>query len=286
AFTRDEERMADNLGLDLMIRANLDPHGFIEVFQQMQNITGAAESKINPNRINHPLTSERLKNIRDAIAARGDVGDMSQTPDAALTARYDLVRAKLIGYLDTPARVATLYPAGDKSDAAIYARAIANMRGGNLDAALMGARTLVARAPKNPYFYELLGDAAYRYGYYDDAVDAYTRSLDLMAGDAPQIQTALAMTLVERNRSGDASRAIELCRRVLLGDAAPLTYWVLARAYGDDARADWARAEYYQEMGDKKQAKTYATRALRALPKSSPEYIKSDDILRSLASGK
>ena len=57
SFSRDEERMADNLGLDLMRRANQDPAAFVQVFEQMRDITGAAEAKINPNRVNHPLTA-------------------------------------------------------------------------------------------------------------------------------------------------------------------------------------------------------------------------------------
>lgn len=33
AFTRDEERIADNMGVDLMVRANQNPNGFITVFE-------------------------------------------------------------------------------------------------------------------------------------------------------------------------------------------------------------------------------------------------------------
>ena len=67
AFTRDEERIADNLGVDLMVRANQNPNGFITVFEQMHELTGAMEAKINPNRVNHPLTTERLNNVRARI---------------------------------------------------------------------------------------------------------------------------------------------------------------------------------------------------------------------------
>ena len=52
AFTRDEERIADDMGLKLMLRAKLNPNGFIQVFEQMEHMTGVLESRINPNRIN------------------------------------------------------------------------------------------------------------------------------------------------------------------------------------------------------------------------------------------
>ena len=280
AFTRDEERIADNLGVDLMQRAGQDPTGFITVFEQMHEMTGVAESKINPNRVNHPMTTERLNNVRTKIAQ--DAQAVRPAPDvvARRNAQYELVRAKLVGYLETSARVRELYPYSDKSDAGLYARAIANMRGGNLDGARMGTQTLISRQPENPYFYELLGDIEYQFGHYDDSVDAYEQSLKY-AGNAPQIQTALALVLTERGRTGDAARAIELTKRAVLTEPTPMAYWVMARAYGDgDAgRHDWAMAEYNNMIGKTDEAKKYAKRAQRKLKKDSPEYIKAGDIL-------
>ena len=276
AFTRDEERIADNMGVDLLVRANQNPGGFITVLEQMHDLTGALESRINPNRINHPLTTERLNNVREQIAQIS--GDKKwKTMNAS---EYELVRAKLVGYLDTEKQVREKYPSRDKSDAAIYARAIANMRGGNLDGARVGTMTLISRNPDNPYFYELLGDIEYQFGHYDDSVVAYEKSLEL-AGDAPQIQTALALVLSERDKPGDDARAIEMCKRAILSEPAPLAYWVLARAYGDTdiGRNAWALAEYNKMIGKNTEAKTYAKRAQKKLPKDSPEYIKAGDIL-------
>ena len=280
AFSRDEERIADNMGVELMSRAGLNPGGFVDVFTQMHEMTAEMESRINPNRINHPLTTERLRNVQDRIAALDKKHVSNASRDAALAAEYNLVRAKLIGYLDEPARVHTLYPDADKSDAALYARAIVNMRTGNLRAARTGTSTLISRRPNSPYFYELLGDIEYQSGNYDASAAAYEKSLTL-SSDAPQIQTALALVLTERKKPGDVERAIELCKRALLRAPAPLTYWTLARAYDGDGRADWAMAEYYAMNGKKKQARDYARRAQDKLDTDSPEYIKAGDILKN-----
>lgn len=278
SFSRDEERIADDLGVDLMVSAGLNPNGFITVFSQMSEMAGVAETKINPNRINHPLTTERLNNVRTRISQLDHkyAADKSAPPSS----EFEMVRAKLVGYLDSASHVLELYPYSDTSDSALYARAIANKRAGNLDAARRGGLTLVSRQPNNPYFYELLGDIEYQFGHYDDAVTAYERSLSL-SGNAPQIETALALVLTERDKPGDNMRAIELVKRSLLSEQAPLTYWVLARAYGDRdiGRHDWALAEFYLMNGDVKKAKKYATTARKKLKKSDPEYIKSGDIL-------
>lgn len=278
SFSRDEERMADDLAVDLMVKANENPNGLIEVFEQMHDIQGAFETSVNPNRINHPLTSERLNNTKTKIKNLKKVPTKSVKQVTKENSDYDMLRAKLVGYLDNDKTVLTLYPYKDKSDAAIYARAIANMRAGNLDTAKTGIQTLIKRHPNSPYFYELLGDVEYQYGHYDDSVDAYEQSLKL-SNQAPQIETALAVVLAERNKNGDKERANELCRHAILKEPTPLAYWILARVT-DGATADWAMAEFYKMNNDEKNAKKYAKMARKKAKKDSPEYIKSGDILK------
>ncbi len=276
SFSRDEERVADDLGFKLMVEAGYNPNGFIEIFTQMNEMTSPIESRVNKNSINHPVTAERLKNVREKLT---DIKNENfKDDDAEMIKKYDLVRAKLVGYLDDSSRIKTLYPYSDKSDAAIYARAIANMRGGNLAAAAVGTRTLIARQPNNPYFYELLGDIEYQFGHYDDSIAAYEYAVGLRK-DSPQIETALALVLSERGTDADRARAIELCRHTILLEPRPLAYWVLARAFGDDGRADWAMAEFYTMQRQPQKAREYARRAKTKLAHDSPEYIKSDDIL-------
>ena len=278
SFSRDEERMADDLAVDLMVKANENPNGLIEVFEQMHDIQGAFENRVNPNKINHPLTSERLNNTKTKIAKLKSVPTKTKQQTTNENSNYEMLRAKLIGYLDNDKTVITKYPYKDKSDAAIYARAIANMRAGNLDTAKTGVQTLIKRHPKSPYFYEVLGDIEYQYGHYDDSVDAYERSLQL-SGHAPQIETALTVVLADRNKPGDKERANELCRRVILKEPSPLAYWILARV-SDGATSDWAMAEFYKMNKDEKNAKKYAKMAQKKAAKDSPEYIKSGDILK------
>lgn len=278
SFSRDEERMADNLGLALLVKANLDPNSLVEVLEQMRDMTGELESRVNPNRINHPLTTERVKNAREHIGAMKEVPKIDPKILAKQNADYELVRAKLIGYLDSASQVRAKYPSTDTSNPALYARAIAHMQSGNLAAAKTHTQALIDRDRNNPYFYELLGDIEYQYGHYDDSVDAYEHSLKL-SENAPQIQTALALVLSDRRKSGDTEQAIELCKRALLKEPAPLTYWVLAKLF-DDGKSDWAMAEYYNMVGKSKESKRYAKKAQSTLPKNSPEYIKSGDLLR------
>lgn len=273
SFSRDEERIADELAVDLLVKANINPNGLVTVFEQMQNITGAAEAKISKNRTNHPLTTERIRNARDKISNVKHNGKYNKYDDK----EYELARAKLIGYLYTEQQILDKYPYRATDDAAIYARAIGNMRSGALTAARDATQNLIYHNKKNPYYYELLGDIEYQLGHYDDAVAAYERALKY-APNAPQIQTALALVLAERGKPNDNVRAIELCKTSLLTEKTPLAYWVLAKLY-DDGREYWALAEYYNMTGNTKKARTFAKRAQQKLAKDTSEYIKAGDIL-------
>lgn len=278
AFSRDEERIADDFAVDLMVAANENPNGLIEVLEQMHDINGEMENRINPNRVNHPLTTERLNNAKTKISNLKKTPTKSQKQINTDNTEYEILRAKLVGYLDTEKQILTKYPYTNKSDAAIYARAIANMRGGNLELAKTGTQTLITRHPENPYFYELLGDIEFQYGHYDDSVMAYEKSLKL-SKNAPQIETALALVLSERDKPNDKARATELCKKSLLKEPAPLTYWILARVT-ESGESDWAMAEFYKMNGDEKNARKYARSAQKKSKKDSPEYIKSGDILK------
>jgi predicted Zn-dependent protease len=70
AFTRDEERLADDAAIGLLIKADIDPNGLVQVLNQMQEITGDIEIKINPYDTNHPMISERLVNVKEKIKAQ------------------------------------------------------------------------------------------------------------------------------------------------------------------------------------------------------------------------
>ncbi len=279
SFSRDEERIADDMGIDLLVKAKLPTYGFIDVMKIMQNMQ--SEERLSPFKTNHPLTNERLTNVKNKLKTI-----KQNNVSTKKNQNYNLVRAKLVGYLENADRVANLYPKSNKTDEAIYARSIAAMRIGNLEMAKTGILTLVTRKPNNPYFYEVLGDIEYQFGHYDDSIVAYDKSIDLLTTNSnkSQIQTALALVLGERKKDGDIDKSIELAKRAILTEPAPLAYYVLARAYGaqgNNGKSDWAMAEYYNLNNNDKLAKKYAKSAMDKLLKKSPEYLKSGDILKS-----
>src|SRR6185437_9202018 len=93
----------------------------------------------------------------ELIAKNSPNWDKKDPPE--LQARHDLMRAKLIGFLDRGDTVARRYPATDQSLPAQYARAISTYRHGDLRTALLLIDGLIRAQPHNPYFHELKGQA-------------------------------------------------------------------------------------------------------------------------------
>ena len=272
SFSRDEERLADDLGVDLMQKSNLNPKGFVKVFTSMQNKSFVIESKISPVNINHPLTSERLKNIKDKISKLS-----SKKYKKFDDRKLKFVKAKLIGYLKDSKSVKILYPENKKDLYSLYANSISNMQSGNLKIAKKQINTLIEKDKNNPFFYEILGEIEYKSGHFGKSIEAYEKTL-LKVSNPSQIQTALAIVLSEYNRKGDKDYAISLCKKSLLKEPFALTYFILAKLYNDE-RSNWAFAEYYNLLHDKEKTKFYAKKAINKLPKKTPEYIKSKDLL-------
>ena len=62
AFSRSQEHLADQTAIRLMNKNGFSLKGLINVFEKLQN--NERLKKINPYFLTHPLSSERIKNIK------------------------------------------------------------------------------------------------------------------------------------------------------------------------------------------------------------------------------
>jgi predicted Zn-dependent protease len=94
-FTRDNERDADRVGLQILEKSGFDPNAMVTFFERMQRATRIYESGAPSYLRTHPLTSDRIADIQ------GRVQDLNyrQVPDSFT---FQLIRAKLRAELDSP----------------------------------------------------------------------------------------------------------------------------------------------------------------------------------------
>jgi len=107
-YSRDFEREADRLGLDLMERAGFDTRGMASFFERMLQFGRLYENNAPGYLRTHPLTTERITDMENRIAQR----PYKQVPDSV---DFGLVRAKLKAYDGTPGEAVADFTAQLKS---------------------------------------------------------------------------------------------------------------------------------------------------------------------------
>jgi len=68
-YSRDDEREADNFGIQYMVKADYDPNGATQMFETLARLGGSGGSVFENLLSSHPETQERIKNAKAEIAA-------------------------------------------------------------------------------------------------------------------------------------------------------------------------------------------------------------------------
>ncbi|WP_344707648.1 M48 family metalloprotease [Sphingomonas swuensis] len=279
AFTRAQETSADLAGASYLGRAGISGQGSIDFFKKLQGqeYRLAVYSTDSYNRT-HPLSSERIASLTQVY--QNDPA-WKRRSDPALEARFQRVRAKLIGYISAKESVLRVYPATDTSIPARYARAYAYHRMGDRDSALREADALLATAPQDPFFLELKGQILLESGKPSDALTPL-RDAVARAPDQPMIQAMLGHALLATEKPANFPEAEQVLKASIGRDAEqPFAWYQLGMIYdrkGDTARAALATAERYSLEGEPKLALSSAELALRGIPQGTPDYIRAQDI--------
>ncbi len=94
-YSRDFEREADRLGLDILEKSGFETRGMASFFERMLQFGRLYENNAPGYLRTHPLTTERITDMENRIAQR----PYKQVPDSV---DFGLVRAKLKAYDGTP----------------------------------------------------------------------------------------------------------------------------------------------------------------------------------------
>jgi len=101
-FTREHEREADRVGLQILESAGYDPRAMPVFFERLQRATRVYEGGAPSYLRTHPMTHDRIADIQNRL----DRLPYKQVPD---TTEFQLVRAKLRVELDAPADARTFF---------------------------------------------------------------------------------------------------------------------------------------------------------------------------------
>lgn len=245
-FSRDNEREADRVGLQLLEEGGFDPRGMAIFFERLQRATRIYEGGAPSYLRTHPLTFERIADIQNRI----DNLPYRQVPDGL---DFQLIRAKLRAESDTPREAVAFFETSLaerkflSETASRYGLVASLMRTRDFGRAQKEIETL--RKTPSPIIENLacrLADAAGRTAdalrCYQDALRSYPGSRALFYGNAEQLL-----------RSGQADAALKQvgARIVARPDDARL-YAIQAQAYavlGNRLMQHRSQGEAYARSG-------------------------------------
>jgi predicted Zn-dependent protease len=278
AFTRAQETSADLAGASYLHKAGISGKGGLDFFKKLQNqeYRLAIYATDSYDRT-HPLSSERISMLTNLFEKDPA---WNKPTDPALEARFQRVKAKLVGFIN-PKQAISKYPETDQTVPAHYARAYAYHLGAYPDKALAEADSLLKTNPHDPYFLELKGQILLESGRPADAI-APLREATEKSGRAPLIASMLGHALIstENQKNMEEAKGI-LKTAVAVDNENPFAWYQLGIIYdseGDTPRAALATAERNNLEGNPKLALASAEMAMRGIPAGTPDYLRAQDI--------
>ena len=265
AFTRAQESSADLAGAKYLSAAGISGKGSIDFFKKLQNqeYRLAIYEKDSYDRT-HPISRERIASL---LPVYQNDPAWSRPPDPKLEARFQRIKAKLIGFVD-PKLATSRYPESDQTVPGHYARAYAYHVGAYPDKALREADALLKSDPEDPFFLELKGQILLESGRPAEAIEPLRKAVRNANGQ-PLIEAMLGHALIATEKPEHVAEAKQVLKNAVNRDNQnPFAWYQLGIIYdreGDPARAALATAERNNLEGNPKLALVSAKMALRSV---------------------
>ncbi|HEY6579193.1 MAG TPA: M48 family metalloprotease [Rhizomicrobium sp.] len=278
-FSRVQEATADQMGQKFLRQTHQSGQGMLDIFERLADEEAMSAYKIDPMAMDHPASRERIDLLQRLVDA-SPYKDVKDSPEAVHA--FHMVQAKLAGFLDPVDLVLSHYPSTDMSEEAHYARAVAYFREPDLEKAIAECNVLIKLEPKNPYFWELLGQIYVDMSRPESGVPPYQQSVDMLP-DAPLLRVSLAAAQLATEKTAMAKPALDNLKIALRQENDNSFAWFeAAQAYselGNEPMANLSTAERYYNVGAMQSAARFATLAQKSLPPGSPDWQRATDIM-------
>jgi predicted Zn-dependent protease len=285
AFSREQESRTDQAGAQYLEKAGVDGTGMISFFKELQGQEyRLAIPQDNSYNRTHPLSGERISALQFVLQKSPHWG---KGADPALQARYQRLRAKLIGYVSEPKDTLKAYPLSNNTAPARVARAYAFHKLAEPDKAIAEVDALLATSPRDPYLLEMKGQILLESGRVDDALPPLRLAVATANGEpliAGMLGHALVQSAERSNNPATFAEAEKVLRTALArDDDNPFAWLQLETVYerrGDKPRLALATAERLTLTGGSPLAAlNAATVASQGLEQGTPEWIRAQDIV-------
>ena len=281
AFSRTQESSADFAGAEYLSKAGISGRGSLAFFGKLLNQEyryGYSQSDEAGFYRTHPLSGDRISALRE-VYEKDPAWD--RPTNARNQAKFERVKAKLVGYIAKPSATLRDYPESDRTVPALYARAYAYHQNARVDRALDAADQLLAKDPDDPYFLELKGQVLLESGRPLEALEPLRRATALTNAE-PLIASLFGHALIATEDDANFAEAERVLRAAVGRDRRnPFAWYQLGVVYaarGDTPRARLASAEQQVMSGQYGLALRSAQAAEHGLERGTPDWIRAQDI--------
>ena len=279
AYSRDQESRADEAAVTYLEKAGYSAEGLVDFFDNFRYEEVFSNAKQYPYFQDHPLSDDRIEALSTRARTQPHWG-VKDTPE--MIAQFEIMKAKIKAFTNRPYQTFVDFDEKDPSYPARYARAIAYYRELETDKALKAINALIAEQPDNPYLWELKGQALLETSRGVEGEPVLRHAVELKP-DAPLLRILFAEDLLSEDQPAKLDEAVlNLNRSLILEPDSPLAWQYLSEAYdakGEDGMARLAAAEQNFDLGQMKDARTFAMRARELLKRDTPEWRRATDII-------
>jgi predicted Zn-dependent protease len=273
-FTRDHEKEADRIGMNILVSAGFDPHGMAAFFEHLQKAGRFQENGAPSYLRTHPITYERIADVENRI----QITPYRQVTDSL---DFQLVRAKVRAYLEKPGDAVKYFESvlrdkrytseaveryglvnallqdkkylrADKELARLYTALQSDGANGGLENHRLGSTIRIERkaSSSNPMIETLAAQVKFEAGQIEEAFDIYQAALKIY----PQHRALVygyTDALLRSRHVDTALKFVSQQLRFTPNDAR--LYTLQAQSYealGDNMSQHRAQAEAYARQGD------------------------------------
>lgn len=283
--TQVQESAADQAAVTFLDATGQSGRGLISYFDRQFRPNEFMTRRVPAYMLTHPFTSDRVEALRQRVEA-SPFADAQDSPEDMR--RFQMMRAKIIGFLRPVSETFSLYPASDLSLPARYARAIAFYRRPDFPRATQEIAALIEEHPDNPYFQELMGQMLFERGMAAESLPYHRRSLELLPGE-PLFQVNLARALNAAGGRAHLEESVALLTAATHTEPDNALAWremsTAQGELGDQGLALLASAEQYFVGGNLPMAQNFAERARRSLAPQTVSWRRADDLVMLTRNG-
>ncbi len=230
-YSREQERQADELGFEYMVRAGYSPEGMVEVMEVLQSANEREPGLLERMFASHPMTSERVKTARQRVAkAPTDVRSRKEVVrpyrDATQLVRttresYDqlargrgLLAEKKVGEAVTVLRTAADATVGDPLPRSFLAAA--ELQSGDTTSALRDAqRAAGGPGGKNIFYVQAItGEVFLEAGRFEDAL-LHLDTAKALLPDQAEVELLRGRALASMGRTSEARTAFRRVKELV-----------------------------------------------------------------------